>query len=101
MHLIQIFLPLFDNQGNQFSADKFSEVRQSMVTRYGGVTIYKQAASGLWENESGHIDKDTLIVMEVIIKKLHKRWWKHLRQSLEKDFQQNRILIRALPCSVL
>lgn len=40
MHLIQLLLPLYDNQGNRFDHAVFDEVQAELTERFGGVTAY-------------------------------------------------------------
>ena len=96
MYLFQIFLPLYDNEGNRFTKQKFESIRQELLRKFGGVTFYQQGASGLWEDASGKIDSDTLIVIEVMTKTVKKKWWRKFKFSLEKKLKQDEILIRLM-----
>jgi len=40
MYLLQILLPLVDNQGQRFDDHRFSHVRRELTERFGGVTAY-------------------------------------------------------------
>ena len=52
MHLVQILLPLRDNEGAPFPGDDFTRVRAELVERFGGVTAHLQApAQGVWKDE--------------------------------------------------
>ena len=95
MILVQLFLPLFDNQGNQFSKEDFSEVRKCLLDKFGGLTIYRRnAATGLWKDSAGEVDTDEVIIFEVMTKSMNRKWWKRYRPQLEEKFQQEEILIR-------
>ena len=49
MHIVQILLPLADNQGRRFSESLLREVREELVSRFGGLTAYGRApAMGVW-----------------------------------------------------
>lgn len=97
MDLIQILLPLRDNAGQQFSKQMFGEVREHLLKTFGGVTIYNgNAATGLWEGTQGEIEKDQVIIVEVMTTSLNRHWWKNYRTELEKKFQQDEIVIRAI-----
>ena len=49
MHLIQILLPLYDNDGIPFPQRQYLEVRDELTERFGGVTGYlRSPAEGLW-----------------------------------------------------
>ena len=50
MHLIQILLPLYDNEGRPFAAPAFDRVRNELGEKFGGVTAFRGApAEGLWK----------------------------------------------------
>ena len=43
MYLIQILLPLRDNQGTSFEVQLYEEVRVNLADHFGGVTTYMRA----------------------------------------------------------
>lgn len=96
MYLVQFLLPLYDNKGKQFAHALYAQVRYELTERFGGVTAYAQApASGLWQQESGKVVHDELIVHEVMAETLDRDWWRSYRQRLEARFSQTSIVIRA------
>jgi hypothetical protein len=96
MYLVQILLPLFDKEGEQFSPQLLNTVREYLLENYGGITIYKRnVATGLWENSDGEIEKDELLIFEVMTASLKPEWWKNYRLELEKEFEQEEVVIRA------
>src|SRR3981081_523239 len=40
MHLVELLLPLHDNSGQPFRAEKYAEVRQHLTERFGGLTAF-------------------------------------------------------------
>ena len=38
MHLVEILLPVADNEGKRFDARKYEKVRQDLSRRFGGIT---------------------------------------------------------------
>jgi hypothetical protein len=101
MHLIQILLPLYDNDGHHFGEELFGKVRHELTERFGGLTAFTSApAQGLWKDE-GQTKRDDIVVFEVMAKKLDADWWRGYRKKLEKDFRQDTIVIRAQEISVL
>ena len=95
MHLIQILLPLYDNEGAAFPREHYVDVRRHMTDRFGGVTTYSRApAQGFWKNE-GRIERDEIVVFEVMAPELDRPWWFDYRRSLERLFNQSQILLRA------
>ena len=95
MQLIQILLPLYDNEGRRLPADLYGEVRSELTERFGGVTAFTHApAEGLWKDE-GKVRKDDIIVLEVMADELDAPWWRDYRRVLEKRFRQDTVVVRA------
>ena len=54
MHLVQLLLPLYDNEGRGFGETPFAAVREELTRRFGGVTAYMRSpATGLWKKSPG------------------------------------------------
>lgn len=97
MHLVQIFLPLADNDGTPISRGDFSRVREELTEEFGGLTVYSRApAEGMWEDDGAGRARDDVIVFEVMAEMLDETWWSTYRASLEERFRQDEVLIRAL-----
>jgi hypothetical protein len=48
-HLVQILLPIYDDQGSEFASDVYVQVRSELTEPFGGLTAYTRApAEGLW-----------------------------------------------------
>src|SRR4051812_23674867 len=102
MHLIQCFLPLYDNDKNKFPQSMFEAECQMLRERFGGLTAYPRApASGLWEDGGSRPTYDDLIIYEVMADELDTEWWRDYRRELEERFRQDRIIIRAHPIQLL
>lgn len=98
MNVIEIFLPLQQNDGSPQPPACFREVRNVLIKEFSGLTAYTRApAEGLWEREAGAVDRDSLIILEVVADSIERAWWKAFRERLERLFQQQSILIRAVP----
>ncbi|HYC43760.1 MAG TPA: hypothetical protein VEB70_12315 [Noviherbaspirillum sp.] len=96
MHLIQLFLPMYDNDGAAIPQAQFRQVRDELVERFGGLTAYSRApASGFWQEPEGDTVKDDLVVYEVMADAIDDAWWGNYRQTLEQRFRQESIVIRA------
>ena len=95
MHLIEILLPLSDEQGERFDGALFGAVRRELVDRFGGLTAFTRSpAEGLWESGSG-IERDEIVVLEVMAEMLDRHWWQDYRERLERRFGQEEIVVRA------
>jgi hypothetical protein len=96
MHLVQILLPIDDRAGNALPSALFREVRRDLVARFGGLTTYTRApAKGLW-NEGSGVDRDDIVVYEVMVTDLDRVWWSQYRTALAQRFDQEELLVRAL-----
>ena len=97
MHLVQLLLPLRDNDGAPFPRVAFEEVRSELTERYGGVTAYlRSPASGVWKDEGGEVARDEVVMVEVMVDRLERRWWADYRRVLEERFRQAELVVRAL-----
>lgn len=95
MHLVQIILPRFANGGEPLGAHLFREVRQVLLDRFGGVTAYTRApGEGLWQDGS-RVERDDVVLYEVMVDELDRDWWAHYRKELEGKFEQQELVIRA------
>jgi len=94
--LVEFLLPVFDNHGVHFPKEDFDRVRRELTGRFGGVTAYLQApAVGLWEDATGDVRHDDLVMFEVMAETLDRDWWRDYRQRLAQDFRQQEIVMRA------
>jgi hypothetical protein len=101
MRLVQIFLPLYDNAGKRFPARLYARERECLVERFGGMTAHMQApAKGLWKDGS-KTKRDDLVIFEVMIRKVDRKWWSHYRRLLEKRFKQKTLLVRVQDVKVI
>ena len=95
MHLVQLLLPLHDNDGRDFSPDYFTHVRAELTERFGGVTAFiRSPAVGLWK-ESAEVNRDEVVMFEILTDELDKNWWSTYREQLQKKFRQDEVLIWA------
>jgi hypothetical protein len=102
MHLIQLFLPMYDNDGAEIPRALFRQVRDELVERFGGLTAHSRAPlSGLWREPEGETVKDDLVVYEVMADAIDEAWWGNYQQTLEQQFRQESIVIRAQPIRLL
>ena len=94
MQLIEILLPLRDNDGQPFGAELWAQVRKELVDRYGGLTAFTRApAEGLSDEEDGR-SRDQIVIFEVMADSLDRNWWRSYREELERRFRQDEIVVR-------
>ena len=97
MRLVQILLPVRDNDGVAFGRELHEAVRDELTAAFGGVTAHMRApATGLWD-EGSEVVQDDVVIYEVMTDALDGDWWSHYRGSLERRFRQDEVVIRALP----
>ncbi len=102
MHLVQLLVPLRAGAGEPVPRAELDRVRQDLTERYGGATAYLRApASGLWKDEGGDVDRDEVVMVEVVVDFLDRDWWHAYRRDLERRLEQDEVLVRAIPCERL
>jgi len=95
MHLVQLLLPLYDNEKRPFGQEAFDRVRCELTECFGGVTAYRRSpAEGVWR-EGGEMSRDEIIIFEVMAESLDRSWWAEYRSELEKRFRQEELVIRS------
>jgi hypothetical protein len=96
VHLVQILLPLYDNEGSPIPQLQFRRVSQEMTDGFGGLTAFTRApAEGMWRDGGEKTSHDEIIVFEVMTEHLDRPWWAGYREELERRFRQEVIVIRA------
>lgn len=96
MHLIQILLPLYDNDGTPFPQDEYLRVRDELTERFGGITTYvRSPAKGLWKESPTTTVHDDIVIYEVMTKWLERDWWRGYRQELAARFRQELLIVRS------
>jgi hypothetical protein len=96
MFLVQLLLPLYDNSGQRIASAHFARVMDELTDRYGGVTAYlRSPAEGSWVQGGGAVDKDEVVMFEVMVDHLDRDWWSRYRGVLDERFAQNELVVRA------
>jgi hypothetical protein len=95
MHLIEILLPVFDNDGERFPETKFTALRAQLTERFGGATAFMRAPAHGTNEDGDKVQQDDIVIVEVMAENLDRDWWATYRRQLEKDFAQDEIVIRA------
>ena len=101
-YLVQIILPLYGAGGEPFGRAAFAAVRRELTDTFGGTTAYMRApAEGTWEDPDGHVHHDDVIVVEVMTETLDRPWWRQYASELTRRFEQEAVVVRALPYDAL
>jgi hypothetical protein len=102
MELIQIFLPLRDNQGEPFPFRQFEEVKKRLLEKFGGVTAFLNSpAEGVWRESPKSFIKDDVVTFEVMSETLDRNWWNAYKEELEAGFRQEELIIRKMQIELL
>ena len=101
MYLIQILLPLYDNEGHDFKHQTYERLRDELTKKFGGVTAFLSSpAEGRWK-DGGEISRDEIVLFEVMTEELDRRWWQNFRAELESRFRQEKMIVRAIRIELL
>jgi hypothetical protein len=96
MHLVEILLPLRDEQGRRFPRERYDEVRAELTGRFGGATAHLQSpAEGLWQDAEGEVEHDRIVILEAMVEELDREWWAAYRERLRERFRQEELVVRA------
>jgi 2-hydroxychromene-2-carboxylate isomerase len=101
MNLVQLLVPIHDPEGRPFPRAELDRVRAELTERFGGVTAYLRApAAGLWK-DGGEVEKDDVVIVEVMARHLDREWWRLYREELERRFRQEELVVRCIRCDVI
>jgi hypothetical protein len=96
IHLVQLLVPLYGNDGTPFPPDRYVELRDELTSRFGGLTAYTRApAQGTWKADAESPTREDIIVYEVMVEHLDVAWWATYRRALETRFEQDELVVRA------
>jgi hypothetical protein len=96
MVLVQILLPLRDNDNRLFDREEFERVEDELTEAFGGVTAFVRApAKGRWKKNDQATDDDAIAIFEVMADQLDRAWWRTYRHRLETRFRQEKIIVRS------
>ena len=96
MYLIQILLPRA--MGEAPDPDTaFAHTRAELVEAFDGVTAYlRSPAQGAWTAPDGQVERDEMVMVEVLTDSFDRTWWRSYAEKLARRFHQDEIHIRAL-----
>jgi hypothetical protein len=98
MYLIQVLLPRRSGTGEPVADRAFARTRQELVDVFDGVTAYlRSPAEGDWVAPEGQVERDEVVMVEVLSDSFDRAWWRAYADTLAERFGQEAIHIRALP----
>jgi hypothetical protein len=81
----------------ELARSTFQATADDLARKAGGVTAYMRApAKGLWRKRGARLERDYIVVYEVMVKSLRRREWRMRRKDLERTFRQDEMVIRVL-----
>ena len=96
MYLVELLLPLRDNDGRPFERGEFDRVKDELAERFGGVTAFlRSPAAGAWQQADGETTHDDIVIFESMADSLDRGWWAEYRGELEGRFRQEEVVVRA------
>ena len=96
-HLVQLLLPIHLPDGSAVPPESFARVRGELTERFGGVTAYSRSpATGFWKPTESEIERDLVIMIEVVVDAFDRDWWAQYREQLEQRFGQEEVHARAI-----
>lgn len=102
MQLVQILLPLSDNDGKPFPPEMFEILKQELTRDYRGVTAFVQApAQGRWSEDEADVSEENIVIFEVMVDDLNLGQWRRRRKDLERRFRQERVVIRHMTIGLI
>lgn len=91
-----MLLPLHDEQNQKFPDSHFNRVREDLTKRFGGVTAFvRSPAVGLWKTDDEKLNRDEVVMFEVMADRLEEDWWATYREQLQEQFHQDEVLVWA------
>jgi len=101
VHLIEILLPLFDNEGTPIVIQEFTRLSDELTREFGGLTAFtREPAEGRWRKDA-ETQHDQIVIFEVMTEDIDRTWWSSYRETLQKRFRQETIVIRAREVALL
>ena len=101
MQLVQILLPLYDQEGNPFSGLLYDKIKKELTETFGGLTAYTRSpASGIWK-DGEKIVKDDIYIYEIMLQEIDKNYWARYKSKLQLIFEQEELIIRVSDITLL
>jgi len=101
MYLVELFVPLERGDGSPIGPSEIQELVRRLAERFGGATAFSRApADGLWKAGTA-LSHDRIVIVEVMVDQLDREWWTALKRELERDLQQDELVVRCALCELL
>ena len=90
---LEFLLPLTYNNGKRIEPEKFFMVKELLLRKFGGLSIYPIPTEGLWMDLDNNAYNENCKRFEICIKKSRKNidWFSKYKRQLEREFKQKEI----------
>jgi hypothetical protein len=96
-YLIQMLLPLVRANNERIEDSLFAKTRRELIEAFGGITAYTRApAQGAWTSPEGQVERDDVVMVEVVTEAFDREWWRSFASTLATRFGQESIHVRAI-----
>ena len=89
-----IFVPLYYNDGRQVEPQKFQDLQQRLIDRFGGLTFFPQPNEGFW-TLADMTYRDEIVIYRVLTsdEQEAREFLVTLKERLKSELEQEEILI--------
>ena len=102
MKLVQLLLPARDSEGKLLPSTVSTDTRAELIAKFGGLTAYlRTPASGVWADEEGRVERDEVVMVEVVVGTFDRAWWNAYARRIADRFDQKQMHIRVIPVELL
>ncbi|MEA3187342.1 MAG: hypothetical protein QOD99_1172 [Chthoniobacter sp.] len=97
-----LYVPLCRNDGAPVSEEKLARLKKELVEQFGGLTNFPQANEGFWKIGSITF-RDKIVILRVLAddEKQSAEFFKKLKKEMQREWEQDDVLIVARDVSVL
>ncbi len=90
-----MLLPIKDENGGLFPEHYFTDLRDALAIKFGGITIYSRSpVKGLWKESGSSLVADEMIIYEIMMQDVDLAYWKAQKLRLQKLLHQDEIMMR-------
>jgi hypothetical protein len=90
----EILLPTKDNAGQPIAADKFTQTREDLVNRFGGITIIPQPVQGVWVDQGKRYEDESIrLVIDVDDDQANRAFFQEFKKMLNERFRQQDVYV--------
>lgn len=94
MNEYDLYVPLRSNDGKRMAPAKLARLKKRLIKQFAGLTYFPQKNKGIWKLGAVTF-RDEIVILRVLspnTKKVQK-FWQKLKTELQREWQQQEILI--------